>query len=201
LSGPADRIVELYETHAADWDKARGKTLFERPWLDRFTVGLPTQAAILDIGCGSGEPLAAHFIASGFSVTGVDSAPSLIALCEARFRSHEWHVVDMRQLTVGRQFDGLIAWDSFFHLTFEDQRRMFPIFAAHAKKGAMLMFTSGPRHGEAIGTFEGEPLYHASLDPGEYRALLGENGFAVIDHVAEDPACGGHTIWLCRSGG
>ena len=201
MGGPADRIVDLYQTHAADWDRARGKTLFERPWLDRFAAGLPLEAKILDIGCGSGQPIAAHFIASGFSVTGVDSASSMIGLCRARFPSHEWFVADMRRLTLGRRFDGLIAWDSFFHLTFEDQRRMFPIFSEHAAPGAMLMFTSGPWHGEAIGTFEGEPLYHASLDPGEYRALLGDNGFVVVDHVAEDPACGGHTIWLCRFGG
>lgn len=62
------------------------------------------------------------------------------------------------------------------------------------------MFTSGPAHGEAIGTFEGEALYHGSLAPEEYRTLLAENGFAVVDHVVEDPSCGGHTIWLAQAG-
>ena len=60
------------------------------------------------------------------------------------------------------------------------------------------MFTSGPAYGEAIGEWRGEPLYHASLDPAEYRALLDENDFEVVAHVAEDPACGHHTIWLAR---
>jgi hypothetical protein len=61
------------------------------------------------------------------------------------------------------------------------------------------MFTSGPSHGESVGSYCGEPLYHASLAPEEYRALLGENGFDVIAHKAEDPDCGGHTVWLARS--
>ena len=39
---------------------------------------------------------------------------------------------DMRRLALGRRFAGLIAWDSFFHLRPQDQRAMFPIFAAHA---------------------------------------------------------------------
>jgi hypothetical protein len=60
------------------------------------------------------------------------------------------------------------------------------------------MFTSGPRAGVAMGTYEGEPLYHASLDPQEYRALLDEHGFEVVSYVPEDRACGGHTIWLAR---
>jgi hypothetical protein len=39
---------------------------------------------------------------------------------------------------------------------------------------ALLMFNTGSEHGEAESTFtfEGERLYHASLAPEEYRALL-----------------------------
>jgi hypothetical protein len=62
------------------------------------------------------------------------------------------------------------------------------------------MFTSGPSQGEAVGSFEGEPLYHGSLAPEEYRALLAEHGFSVVAHVVEDASCGGHTIWLARKG-
>jgi hypothetical protein len=72
------------------------------------------------------------------------------------------------------------------------------VFRRHAAPHAALMFTSGPAHGEAIGSFGGEPLYHASLDPSEYRSLLDQNGFHVVSHVVEDPACGGHTIWLAQ---
>jgi len=68
----------------------------------------------------------------------------------------------------------------------------------HARTGAPLLFTSGPAFGEAIGTLEGEPLYHASLGPQEYRLLLDRNGFDVVAHVAEDPDCGGRTVWLAR---
>jgi hypothetical protein len=104
----------------------------------------------------------------------------------------------MRSLSLDRRFDGILAWNSFFHLTCDDQRRMFPIFRAHAAPGAALMFTSGPRHGEAVGSYRGEPLYHASLDEADYRALLDEFGFDVVSYVAEDPACNGHTVWLAR---
>jgi len=76
---------------------------------------------------------------------------------------------------------------------------MFPIFRAHAAPHAALMFTSGPSHGEAIGNYRGEPLYHASLAEDEYVALLDCSGFEVISHVAEDPDCGGHTVWLARA--
>jgi SAM-dependent methyltransferase len=198
MARDAERIVDLYDRYAAVWDQDRAKNLFEKPWLDRFLALLPAGGSILDIGCGSAEPIARYFFAAGYAVTGADSSPAMIAICKRRFPSHGWVVADMRTLVLDRRFDGVLAWDSFFHLSRDDQRRMFPIFRAHAAPKAALMFTSGPREGEAIGHYRGEPLYHASLDEAEYRALLDEFGFEVISYLAEDPACGGHTIWLAR---
>lgn len=147
------------------------------------------------------EPIAAYVISQGHAVTGVDGAPAMIALCRARFPGQRWIVADMRGLRLGETFAGLLAWDSLFHLSADDQRAMFRILRDHAAPGAALMFTSGPRHGTAMGEFEGEPLYHASLDPAEYRALLHAHGFDVLAHRAEDPECGDHTLWLARRQG
>lgn len=200
MTDSADAVVSLYTRHAAAYDRQRGRKLMEARWLDRFLSLMPARPSVLDIGCGMGEPIARHLIERSCAVTGVDSSAPLIALCRERFPQQNWQVADMRALALGRRFDGLIAWDSFFHLTPDDQRRMFPLFRQHAAEGAVLLFTSGPAHGEAIGSFESEPLYHGSLAPAEYRALLDTNGFAVVEHVVEDPDCGGHTIWLAQQG-
>jgi len=50
----------------------------------------------------------------------------------------------------------------------------------------------------ALGTYQGEPLDRASLDPDDTHALLAAHGFAVVAHVVEDLACGRHTVWLAR---
>ncbi|MGE3987721.1 class I SAM-dependent DNA methyltransferase [Pseudorhodoplanes sp.] len=198
MPSDADAIIKLYRRHAQAYDRLRGRELFEKPWLEAFAALLPAGGSILDIGCGMGEPIARDLIGRGFPVTGIDSSPALIAMGRERFPQQEWMVADMRTLSLTRIFDGLIAWDSFFHLTPDDQRKMFSVFREHAAPRASLMFTSGPAHGEAIGECEGEPLYHASLDPEEYRALLHAHGFRVVRHVADDPACNGHTVWLAQ---
>jgi SAM-dependent methyltransferase len=194
----SERIVDLYERHARNWDTDRGRSLFEKPWLDRFAALLPRGASILDIGCGSAEPIGRYLIEQGFRLTGIDTAPTLISLCHTRFPTQNWIVADMRTLAFGQTFDGLIAWDSFFHLSHAHQRRMFPIFRKHSTPGAALLFTTGPAHGEAIGSYRGEGLYHASLSAAEYRALLRANGFVVVRHIAEDADCGRHTVWLAQ---
>jgi len=198
MTCPSKSIAGLYRRHAAAWDAARGRSLFERAWLDRFMALLPADPSVLDIGCGSGEPIARHLAGRGARITGVDSSSEMIAMCRDRLPGHDWHVADMRDLALGRRFDGLLAWDSFFHLNHDDQRAMFAVFEALAAPGAALMFTSGPAHGIAIGSWCGGALFHASLDPHEYRALLDASGFDMVDHVAGDPDCGGHTVWLAR---
>lgn len=200
----AARIPGLYDRTARAWDAVRGGELtLERTWLDRFAALLPPGRAVLDLGCGTGDPVARALLASGFRVTGVDAAPAMVALAQERFPAArhpgaEWRVGDMRALALGRRFDGVLAWHSFFHLTPADQRAMFPVFAAHAAPGAALMFTSGPDAGEVLGEWEGEPLYHGSLAPAEYEALLAAHGFGLVARVLGDPACGGSSVWLAR---
>jgi SAM-dependent methyltransferase len=198
VESAAGRVVDIYQRHAVTWSCERGDRLQEKAWLDRFLAVLPEQRCVLDIGCGSGVPIAGYLIAHHCHVTGVDASSAMITMCADRFPEQHWQVADMRTLDLDRTFDGILAWDSFFHLPQADQRSMFGIFRRHAAAGAALMFTSGPSAGEQIGSYQGEPLYHASLDSDEYRGLLRLNGFEVLRHVVEDPTCGQRTVWLAR---
>jgi SAM-dependent methyltransferase len=200
MEDSANGMIAHYERHALSWDADRRAAGWaDRPYIERLLSHLPAGAAVLDLGCGGGEPIALHMVAQGFRVTGVDSSPTLLSLCRSRMPDQEWIAADMRALALGRRFQGILAWDSFFHLGHGEQRAMFPVFAAHAAVGAVLMFNAGPSKGEAIGAYRGDPLYHASLDPSEYEALLIGNGFELIEHAINDPAKGGRIFWLARA--
>ena len=94
-----DSIARLYEEHAGDYDRDRGRSLQERAWLDRFADLIPAAGAILDVGCGMGEPIASYLIARGLHVTGVDTSPTLIGMCRGRFPDAEWIVADSGAVT------------------------------------------------------------------------------------------------------
>lgn len=195
----AGRIIGHYEKHAAAWDRDRQSSFWnDKIWHDRFIARLGDRATVLDLGCGQARPVAQHMVESGLHVTGIDSSPAMIAFCRERLPDQQWIIGDMRRLALGRRFDGILAWDSYFHLNHADQRQMFAIFADHAHAGTILMFNTGPQHGEGVGEYKGDPLYHASLSPAEYQALTAHHGFRVLAHTANDAEAGGRTVWLCE---
>lgn len=197
MSGPED-ILATYGREAAVWAQGRSRALWERPALEACVAGRPAPLRVLDLGCGSGQPIAEWFVARGDRVTGVDGAPEMVAEAQARVPGMAVILGDMRGLKLDRTFDIILAFNSFFHLSPGDQRAMFGVFAAHAAPGARLLFTSGPGAGEAIGTVGQSPVYHASLAPETYRALLAAVGFEEVWFRPEDVELAGHSVWLAR---
>jgi SAM-dependent methyltransferase len=195
--GP-EEILAAYEREARDWARGRNRDLWEEPALVAAVAGRAPGLAVLDLGCGSGEPIAAWFAARGDSVTGVDGAAAMIAEFRARLPAAEAVQADMRGLDLGRRFDVILAFNSFFHLSPAAQRAMFPVFAAHAAPGATLLFTTGPGASESWGRVGASPVYHASLEPGAYRRLLSRAGFEVVWFRPEDADLAGHSVWLAR---
>jgi hypothetical protein len=56
----------------------------------------------------------------------------MIDRCRARIPDSAWIVADMRELDLGRHFDGILAWDSFFHLDMDEQRLVSNGFVVRA---------------------------------------------------------------------
>lgn len=193
-----DDVARAYDTIAAWFDANRTRALIEQPYLDCLTQALQPQAAILDLGCGTGEPILRFLAGRGFELTGVDASAAMLSIARKRFPGTRFLLCDMRELAPGREFDAVIAWHSLFHLPHADQRAMFTSFAHWLHPGGILVFTSGSAYGETWSENGGEALYHASLDADEYRSLLTQHGFAVLRHAADDAACGGATVWIAQ---
>lgn len=193
-----ERVYESYEEIVQWFDDARTKTLMESEYLNLIVNSVPAGGSVLDLGCGTGEPIAQFFMGKGFKITGIDGSKKMIELCKKRFPSERWIVSDMRNINLNQQFDVVLAWHSFFHLDQDSQRKMFKIFKAHIKPGGILAFTSGEEEGEVWSDNSGQELYHASLSTKEYNQLLEDASFKVLIHKIRDPECGEATVWVAQ---
>ncbi len=196
----AAATAEIYERNAKRFDVERPKGLHERAWLDRLLALVEPAGRILDVGCGAAEPIGTYLITAGHRVTGTDISHAMLALARARVPSGDWRHADMRTLDLGEQFAGILGWNSFFHLTPDEQRSTLPRLAEHLLPGGALMLTVGPAAGEVVGRVGDDTVYHASLAPEEYRSILERNDIGVVAFVAEDPECDRQSVLLAKKG-
>lgn len=72
-----------WESIAMDFVAARsdiGSDVVRR-WAER----LPPGGQVVDIGCGSGTPVASTLVKAGLVVAGIDASPTLLSLFRRRF--------------------------------------------------------------------------------------------------------------------
>lgn len=139
-----------------------------------------------------------YLLEKGMHVTGVDASYRMLEIAKSNFPFVDFIQAGMRELSLIKKFDAIIAWHSFFHLPSEGQASMFKIFREHLNANGILLFTSGKEHGEAWGINGGENLFHASLDTDHYQSLLEIDHFRILLYKEDDPQCGNATVWMVQ---
>ncbi|MEJ8560320.1 hypothetical protein QTO30_03090 [Yoonia sp. GPGPB17] len=64
----AEDVIPAYERLGQAWAKQRNRSLMEKQWLDRFLAAAPRPMGavrVLDLGCGSGQPMATYLAERG----------------------------------------------------------------------------------------------------------------------------------------
>lgn len=76
-----DKVYLVYDA-IIDWfDHHRSKELvMEKFYLDLLQTHIPAKGNVLDVGCGTGEPIAQFLIEHGYQVTGIGASKKMIAL-------------------------------------------------------------------------------------------------------------------------
>ncbi|MGM5487800.1 MAG: class I SAM-dependent methyltransferase [Nanobdellota archaeon] len=103
---PTDkRTMEEYSSHYQQWLDNKGPvhSMLEKPAM-YTALGDVSGKSILCIGCGAGEECE-HLRSCGAEVVGIDLSEGLVAKACESYPEIEFHVMDMEQITLERQFD------------------------------------------------------------------------------------------------
>ena len=182
MSEHHDLNRQSYNAIAASWDETR--TTFygrEREYLDALLAGLPTGSSVLDLGCGTGRPMAEYILACGHHVTGIDQAEALLALARQRFPQAEWIEGSIEDYIAPSCFDAILCWDALFHLERDRHEALFARFARMLKPNGRLMLTlGGSDHPAFTDTMFSETFFYDSHPPKMATALLARQGFDFV---------------------
>ena len=133
-----------YDSIAEHWFNAR-KALPPKDCelFELFLHKLPTNSKILDLGCGHGIPVAKLISAQGHRIVGVDRSEKLLTFARNAMPEHEWILSDLESVDVNSSYDGIIIWDSLFHLPRTEHLTLLRKASAALKPNGVLILSSG----------------------------------------------------------
>ena len=196
--GDDDRhpAVAGYDIIADAFEAARQPKPWELPYFSKLADRLAPGDRLLDCGCGTGHHGLAALVDAGFSITALDGSAGMLRHFRQRYPGVATIQRDMLAYEPAEPFTAIIAWDSFFHLTHDEQARMVRRFAAWLRPGGCLLFTSGPGHSTIADAMFGTPFAYASYGDAAYRALLARGGLSVLSCDFDEPHAAIHKVWL-----
>src|SRR3990167_5757615 len=110
-----DKIKQSYDNIADTWYEKR-EWYIEQASIDEAITHLPEAAKILDVGCGSGKPIAAYLVEKNFDVYGVDISPKLIDYAKKIIPETQLFVSDICDFSTDIKFDAIVCWFALFHI-------------------------------------------------------------------------------------
>lgn len=181
------QIREAYDDIGMSYATHRSASPPELTLLDDAVADLPTDARILDAGCGAGEPVT-RFLVDRFDVTGLDFSRGQLALARDRVSEVSPVQGDMTALPFADgTFDALCSIYAVIHVPWEYHRRCFAEFHRVLRPGAPLLVTVGTTNwtgctADWMGF--GAAMHWDIPGPARTTKLFADVGFAVEDRTA-----------------
>jgi len=185
-----------YDNIAEGFAKMRNSFYKEKKYLDILISYLREKSHILDIGCGSGFPIADYLIRKNFQVTGIDASQKLLNMAKEKCPKMRCLYGDIRTINLVETVDAIVEWWCLFHLPKADHELMIARFAQWLKPGGILEFTSGDREFEATDSnMLKQELHFYSLAPQVYEQHLKKYGFEILLKESDQD---GHLVWIAK---
>lgn len=165
-----DKTINYYNANAKEFAAGTVSVDFEFTQ-KKFMNKLPSNALILDFGCGSGRDTK-YFISQGYQVDAVDGSIELCRLA-SEYTGIEVKHTYFHELAQVNQYDGIWACSSILHLPLDSLMDVMQKMVT-ALKGSGIIYTSFK-----YGTFAGERK-------GRYFTDMTEESFADFIKRIED---------------
>ena len=172
------------------------------PWLAALRTRIPAGAAVLDLGCGNGIPVARHLAAAGHAVTGVDISQVQIQRARRLVPAATFLHADITRLTLpAAAFDAVVCLYALIHLPLDEQPPLLSRIAGWLRPGGWLLATTG--HQAWTGVEDGwlggtVPMWWSHADAATYRAWLEAAGLQVTAQDFVPEGAGGHALFWAR---
>lgn len=173
-------IEQSYDLISDGWQKFRNSTKINKCIVDFLELIIP-KGKILDVGCGTGYPIAQYMSGRGFYVTGIDISRKMIDKAnKLQLKNATFIKKDISDYSTDILYDGVIAFDSIWHIAKDKQIDVYKRIASLMNYGAYFLFTHGNRNNETVGTMFSRKFYYGALNTDELKVILSKAGLKIV---------------------
>jgi SAM-dependent methyltransferase len=199
---PRDIVRRGYDAVSGRYDEQYGGRTKYRAWLRELRERIPAGAAVLDLGCGSGIPVARDLAAAGYRVTGVDISDVQIGRARDLVPQAGFVRADITAIDFGpASFDAVVALYVLIHLPLEDQPSLLERIASWLRPGGLFLATTGFQAWTGVEENwlgGGAPMWWSHADAATYRSWITRAGLSVEREEFAPEGDGGHALFWAR---
>jgi SAM-dependent methyltransferase len=199
---PKDLVRRGYDALSRHYELAYPTGTKYRPWLADLTARLAPAGTVVDIGCGTGVPVARDLVAAGHRVTGVDISEVQVRRARELVPGAEFVHADATTVEFpSGSLDAVVSFYTLIHLPLAEQPPLLARIADWLRPGGWFLTTMG--HRAYTGVDEdwlggGTPMWWSHADTDTNREWLTRAGFAVEHEEFVPEGDGGAVLFRAR---
>jgi SAM-dependent methyltransferase len=197
-------VRQGYDALSARYDDAyEGETKYG-DWLVEILARLGARRQVLDLGCGSGVPVAATLSDAGHQVTGVDLSGVQVERARGRVPGATFVQADATRLELpAASLDAVLSFYALIHIPVDEQRQLLQRIAEWLRPGGLFVATVGAiawTGAEENWLGGGAPMWWSHSDAATTRTWIEAAGFVVEREEFVPEGASGHTLlWAHRT--
>ncbi|MFK0255062.1 class I SAM-dependent methyltransferase [Streptomyces sp. NPDC090445] len=178
--------AELFDGLGLDYERAFGRLPAQLAAVDWLSARLALGARVLDVGSGTGRPVAERLVRAGCEVTGIDVSGAMVDLARAQVPGARFEQCDVRGFGAPEgSFDAVCAFFPLLMMSREEACAALERMSGWLAPGGYLVSATVPADVEGVEIeWMGRRVEVSSFSPEEYLRRLREDcGLEILHHA------------------
>ena len=171
--------MSIYDNVGSSYDTSRSAVGL-KDILEQINI-LGKCINVLDLGCGTGHPVAISVAPIVKRYLGIDNSQPMLDAYLENVSNPECMLLDISEIhEVSGMWNLVLSWGALCHLPIELQKQTLVSVSKIIAPGSRLLFTGGEEPGECTGSVGLYRVHHFSMGKSGYINLLEQHGMEIL---------------------